>query len=311
MFKPFNFGDFMVYTLTLSPSLDYILNVDSLDFDHINRASATGLTFGGKGINVSYVLGQLGVDNIAMGFVAGDMGAKFVSLVAQAGIRSDFCILSKGETRLNVKIRSCRELDVNAPSHDLSADDLLVIKDKLKSQAQSGDFVVLSGSTPRQDIYADIMSALQGRGINFVVDTCGQALVEALKFKPFLVKPNHHELGEIVGAEIFDVQIAVDGAKKLAKMGAQNVLVSMAEKGAVLLTNGGEVFVCKNAKGTLINSTGCGDSMVAGFVAGIVQGRNFSDALRLATAAGNATAFSQNLATKDEIFSCITTDTVL
>lgn len=311
MFKPFYLGDFMVYTLTLSPSLDYILNVPSLSFDDINRASDTQITFGGKGVNVSFVLNQLGVDNVAMGFVSGDFGAKFLSLVAQAGITADFCTLSQGEMRVNVKIRSNIELDVNANNAPFSHDDLMGVVDKLKGQVKSGDFVVLSGSVPRAEIYADIMSALQGRGVNFVVDAQGDALVNTLKYRPYLIKPNHHELGEIVGKVIATTNDALDGAKILAKMGAQNVLVSMAEKGAVLLTDKGDRLTCQNAKGTLINSTGCGDSMVAGFVAGIIQGKNYSQALALATASGNATAFSQNLATKDKIFSCISNNTVL
>lgn len=301
----------MIYTVTLNPSLDYILQVDNLNFDDINRAKSADITFGGKGINVSYVLSQLGVDNVAMGFVAGGFGEKFLSLVADAGINADFCKLPQGETRVNVKIRSSSELDINANGPQIFDEDINALVDKLKNHVTSGDFVVLSGSAPKADVYSNIISQLQGRGINFVVDAQGDALANTLKFNPFLVKPNHHELEEIVGCKIDDAQSAVDGAKKLVQMGAQNVLVSMAEKGAVLLTKTDEVLTSQNAKGTLVNSTGCGDSMVAGFVAGWLKSQNYAYALALATASGNATAFSQNLASKDKIFSCISNNSVL
>lgn len=301
----------MVYTVTLNPSLDYILKVDNLTFDDINRAKSTDVTFGGKGINVSYALNQLGVDNVAMGFVSGSFGDKLLSLVADGGINADFCKLPQGETRVNVKIRSSAELDINANGPQIFDEDINALVDKLKNQVTSGDFVVLSGFAPNTDTYANIISQLKDKDVNFVVDAQGDALANTLKFSPFLVKPNHHELGEIVGCKIDDTQSAVDGAKILVQMGAQNVLVSMAEKGAVLLTKTGEVLASQNAKGTLVNSTGCGDSMVAGFIAGWLKNQNYAYALTLATACGNATAFSQNLASKDKIFSCISNNSVL
>jgi 1-phosphofructokinase len=302
----------MVYTITLNPALDYVMKVDGLRFDDINRTQQEALYYGGKGINVSVILTRLGIDNIALGFVAGFTGAELERLLKADGIACDFNYLKKGNTRINVKIKANTELDVNANGPSISEEEIEELLEKLE-EINSGDYLVLAGSIPTNlpsDIYERILGKLSGKGVNFVVDATGDLLMNVLKFKPFLVKPNHHELGDMFGVKIeSDDEKSIEFyAKKLQDLGARNVLVSRASKGAMLIDENGNSHTIGVAKGKLVNSVGCGDSMVAGFVAGYIEKSDYSYALKLGSACGNATAFSEELATKSEIYDVLSND---
>lgn len=293
----------MVYTITLNPAIDCVLFAESINFDRINRATAEHLFFGGKGINVSAVLTRLGVQNKALGFVAGFTGQMLEDMLKAENIKCDFNRLKSGNTRINVKLRCEKELDINADGPIVDKNDIELLLKKLDTVSE-GDYIVLAGSASGNlpsDIYGRILKKFEGRQINFVVDAEGDTLVSTLKHKPFLIKPNHYELGDIFGVKTDTEEKAVEYAKKLQNAGAKNVLVSMAEKGAILVDESGNKHSIGNAKGTLVNSTGCGDSMVAGFIAGYIQKRDYGYALRLASACSNATAFSNGLADKEKI----------
>lgn len=293
----------MIYTVTLNPALDYVMKVGNIRFDDINRSESEEIYYGGKGINVSVILTRLGVENKALGFVGGFTGEKLYEMLKNDGIDCDFNTLKNGYTRINVKIKAQTELDVNAQGPAISREDIALLLEKLDGIKQ-GDFLVLAGSIPNtlpDDIYERILSRLDGRGINFVVDATGDLLKNVLKYKPFLIKPNHHELGDLFGVETKTEQDIVFYAKKLQEMGARNVLVSRAKDGATLIDEQGYVTTFENVEGELVNSVGCGDSMVGGFLAGWIEKGDYSYALKLGAACGNATAFSQELATANEI----------
>ena len=293
----------MIYTVTLNPALDYVMKVGNIRFDDINRSESEEIYYGGKGINVSVILTRLGVENKALGFVGGFTGEKLYEMLKKDGIDCDFNILKNGYTRINVKIKAQTELDVNAQGPAIDEEDIALLLEKLDGINQ-GDFLVLAGSIPNtlpDDIYERILSRLDGRGINFVVDATGDLLKNVLKYKPFLIKPNHHELGDLFGVKAKSEQDIVFYAKKLQEMGARNVLVSRAKDGATLIDEQGSVTTFGNVEGELVNSVGCGDSMVGGFLAGWIEKGDYSYALKLGAACGNATAFSQELATADEI----------
>lgn len=293
----------MVYTITLNPALDYVMKVGKLRYDDINRSKSEEIYYGGKGINVSVILTRLGVHNKALGFVAGFTGRKLEQMLVDEGIDCDFNRLSNGQTRINVKIKADTELDVNASGPDISEDDIKDLMDKLDDIGE-GDYLVLAGSIPStlpNDIYERILSRLQSRGVNFIVDATGDLLKKALPYKPFLVKPNHHELGDLFGVETKTEEDIVKYARKVQEMGARNVLVSRAKDGATLIDENAKVTTFANVDGELVNSVGCGDSMVAGFVAGYINKKDYAYALKLGAACGNATAFSEELATADEI----------
>lgn len=293
----------MIYTVTLNPALDYVMKVGNIRFDDINRSESEEIYYGGKGINVSVILTRLGVENKALGFVGGFTGEKLYEMLKKDGIDCDFNILKNGYTRINVKIKAQTELDVNAQGPAIDEEDIALLLEKLDGIKQ-GDFLVLAGSIPNtlpDDIYERILSRLDGRGINFVVDATGDLLKNVLKYKPFLIKPNHHELGDLFGVEAKSEQDIVFYAKKLQEMGARNVLVSRAKDGATLIDEQGSVTTFGNVEGELVNSVGCGDSMVGGFLAGWIEKGDYSYALKLGAACGNATAFSQELATANEI----------
>ena len=293
----------MIYTVTLNPALDYVMKVGNIRFDDINRSESEEIYYGGKGINVSVILTRLGVENKALGFVGGFTGEKLYEMLKKDGIDCDFNILKNGYTRINVKIKAQTELDVNAQGPAIDEEDIALLLEKLDGIKQ-GDFLVLAGSIPNtlpDDIYERILSRLDGRGINFVVDATGDLLKNVLKYKPFLIKPNHHELGDLFGVEAKSEQDIVFYAKKLQEMGARNVLVSRAKDGATLIDEQGSVTTFENVEGELVNSVGCGDSMVGGFLAGWIEKGDYSYALKLGAACGNATAFSQELATANEI----------
>lgn len=293
----------MIYTVTLNPALDYVMKVGNIRYDDINRSESEEIYYGGKGINVSVILTRLGVENKALGFVGGFTGEKLYKMLKKDGIDCDFNILKNGYTRINVKIKAQTELDVNAQGPAIDEEDIALLLEKLDGIKQ-GDFLVLAGSIPNtlpDDIYERILSRLDGRGINFVVDATGDLLKNVLKYKPFLIKPNHHELGDLFGVEAKSEQDIVFYAKKLQEMGARNVLVSRAKDGATLIDEQKNVTTFENVEGELVNSVGCGDSMVGGFLAGWIEKGDYSYALKLGAACGNATAFSQELATADEI----------
>jgi 1-phosphofructokinase len=280
------------------------MKVDNLRYDDINRTSSDAVYYGGKGINVSVILTRLGIQNKALGFAAGFTGAELERLLQADGIDCDFNYLKTGHTRINVKIKADTELDVNANGPSISEDEINELLTKVDS-IQSGDYLVLAGSIPKNlpsDIYERILKRLSDKGVNFVVDATDDLLMNVLKYKPFLIKPNHHELGDMFGVKTETDEEIETYAKKLQELGARNVLVSRASKGAMLIDERGGVHSIGVAEGELVNSVGCGDSMVAGFVAGCIEKDDYGYALRLGSACGNATAFSEQLATKDEIY---------
>ena len=293
----------MVYTVTFNPAIDYIVHTDAMTVGNVNRAKKEEIYFGGKGINVSMVLSELGIKSKALGFVAGFTGTAIEDGVAKKGIETDFVHLDNGFSRINVKIKSGDETELNGQGptiDDKSLNELFSKLDKLSE----GDTIVLAGSIPASmpaDIYEKIMERLSEKNIKFVVDATKDLLMNVLKYKPFLIKPNNHELGEMFGVTLKTNEEITEYAQKLKDMGAQNVLVSMAGDGALLLDENGKTHICGVCKGTVKNSVGAGDSMVAGFIAGSEQG-DYEYALKLGTAAGGATAFSDGLAEKEEIF---------
>jgi len=293
----------MVYTVTLNPALDYVMKLKALRTDDINRTDGEEIYYGGKGINVSVILTQLGIPNTALGFIGGFTGRKLEEMLKNDNINCDFNYLKNGDTRINVKIKADKEIDLNACGPEITKEDMQSFLRKLDG-IKSGDYLILAGSIPNtlpDDIYEQILERVGDRNINCVVDATGDLLKNVLKYKPFLIKPNHHELGDLFSAQIKSDDDIVKYSKKLQEMGAKNVLVSMAKDGAMLTDENGCVHKIGNAKGKLINSVGCGDSMVAGFTAGYIKTADYSYALRLGSACGNATAFSEKLATREEI----------
>lgn len=293
----------MIYTVTFNPALDYIMRVDDLQSKDINRTRSEEIYYGGKGINVSVILTRLGVENKALGFVAGFSGKQIEDMLVSDGIKTDFVHLKEGYTRINVKIKCDRELDINANGPEIKREEVDALFEKLE-ELKSKDYLILAGSIPKalpDNMYEKILERLDGKGVNFVVDATGDLLKNVLKYKPFMVKPNHHELGEIFGVEITALEDIEKYAKKLQEMGAKNVLVSRGKDGAALIDEFGKVHTMGNVPGKIISSVGCGDSMVAGFVAGYAKEKDYAYALKLGSACGNATAFSSGLATKNEI----------
>ena len=293
----------MVYTVTLNPALDYVMKLKALRTDDINRTDGEEIYYGGKGINVSVILTQLGIPNTALGFLGGFTGKKLEEMLKNDNVSCDFNHLKNGDTRINVKIKADKEIDLNACGPEITKEDMQSFLRKLDG-IKSGDYLILAGSIPNtlpDDIYEQILERVGDRNINCVVDATGDLLKNVLKYKPFLIKPNHHELGDLFSVQIKSDDDIVKYSKKLQEMGAKNVLVSMAKDGAMLTDENGCVHKIGNAKGKLINSVGCGDSMVAGFTAGYIKTADYSYALRLGSACGNATAFSEKLATREEI----------
>ena len=291
----------MIYTLTLNPALDYVLAADTLCFGEINRATSAVFRFGGKGLNVSAMLARLDVPSVALGFAAGSTGKKLIELAKEAGVKCDLTELRHGETRVNVKLRSTNELDVNAPGPAISDTDLDALVAKLSALAD-GDTLVLSGSVPKTappDAYDRILASVADRRVDCVVDTSGDTLRSALAHRPFLIKPNHVELGELFGEKADAAEKIAALAARLREAGARNVLVSRAERGAMLFTESGEAYSVGVVRKELVDSACCGDAMVAGFLAGYARALDFADALRLGAACGNATAFCDGLADAD------------
>ena len=292
----------MIYTVTFNPALDYVVRAESIITGSVNRTVSEDIFFGGKGINVSQVLQQLDVKSVALGFSAGFTGKAIEDGLQAAGIETDLVHIKNGFSRINVKIKSTEETDINGQGPDIDDAALAELFAKL-DRLGDGDTLVLAGSVPAsmpEDIYEQILARLDGRGIRFVVDASGSLLTNVLKYRPFLIKPNHHELAEIFGTPVECKADAALYAAKLRESGARNVLVSMAGEGAVLVDENNEVHTCGVCKGSVRNSVGAGDSMVAGFIAGYDKGSEY--ALKLGTACGGATAFSDGLAQKDDIY---------
>ena len=293
----------MINTITLNPSLDYIVKVDDFKVGHVNRTSKEDIYPGGKGINVSIVLKNLGVKNRALGFTAGFTGEEIEKLVANHGVDNEFIRLEKGMSRINVKLKSREESEINGMGPNISKNDIEKLYEKLEA-LKAGDFVVLAGSIPNtlpDDIYETIMKDFKDKEINFVVDATKELLLNVLKYKPFLIKPNHHELGEMFNVKLNSKDEIITYAKKLQEIGARNVIISMAGDGAILIEENGEITISDTPKGTLVNSVGAGDSMVGGFLAGIAENKNIKEAFKIGVATGSASAFSEGLATRDKV----------
>ena len=293
----------MVYTVTFNPAIDYVVHIEEMTIGSVNRAKCEELYFGGKGINVSIVLNELGIKSKALGFVAGFTGAAIEDGVKEKGIETDFVHLKNGFSRINMKIKSDDETELNGRGPIIDDNALKGLFCKLDG-LKDGDTIVLAGSIPASmptDIYEKILERLSGKNIKTVVDATKDLLLNVLKYKPFLIKPNNHELGEMFGVELKTNEEIAEYAQKLKDMGARNVLVSMAGDGALLIDENGKTHICGVCNGAVKNSVGAGDSMVAGFIAGLLQG-DYEYALKLGTASGGATAFSDGLAKKDEIY---------
>ncbi len=290
----------MIYTLTTNPAIDYYLHLDTLSVGSIHRSSNETISLGGKGINVSIILKELGAESVATGFLAGFTGAALRDGLSDMGIGNDFVMLTCGYTRINVKVRSGQETDINAVGPIITSkdtDELLCKFDKLKS----GDYVVLAGNVQSclpTDFYSQIMEALSEKNIRFIIDAEKDTLTSCLKHNPFLIKPNEQEIFDIFGTRITCHEDALDFAYRLQQMGAQNVLISLGEKGAVLLDQHNIGHTMSAFKGIVKNTVGAGDSVVGGFLAGYLESKNYEYALKLGCAAGSATAFSEHLANK-------------
>lgn len=293
----------MIYTVTFNPAIDYVIQAEKIEMGKVNRLKSEKIYFGGKGINVSVVLNELGIKSKALGFVGGFTGDAIESQLKEIGIETDFVHLEHGISRINVKIKSELETELNGNGPEINEKALSELFYKLK-KIQSGDTLVLAGSIPATlppDIYEKIILSISEKEVKIIVDASKELLLTVLKYKPFLIKPNNYELGEIFDTIINTPKEVIDHAEKLKEMGAKNVLVSMAENGAILLDKNGNIHKCGVCKGKVKNSVGAGDSMVAGFIAGSLNG-DYDYALKLGTASGGATAFSDSLAKREDIF---------
>ena len=293
----------MVYTVTFNPSLDYIVSVEDFRLGLTNRTDSEVILPGGKGLNVSIVLSNLGIENTALGFVAGFTGEEIVRRVEGMGVKSDFIRLREGISRINLKLKSIDGTEINGRGPRIGREAVGELMGRLDALGE-GDVLVLAGSIPGSmpdETYGKIMERLAGRGVMTVVDATKNLLMNVLEYGPFLVKPNSHELGEIFGVELRDREEAIPYARRLRELGAVNVLVSMAGQGAVLAAGDGEVYAASAPRGKLVNGVGAGDSMVAGFLAGWMERNDYRHSFRMGIAAGSASAFSELLATGEEV----------
>ncbi|MBE5890396.1 MAG: 1-phosphofructokinase [Lachnospiraceae bacterium] len=297
----------MIYTVTFNPSLDYIIGVDQFKIGAVNRTKSEIMFPGGKGINVSLVLKNMGIDSVALGFCGGFTGKEFVRLIEEKGIITDLIEVEEGNTRINVKLKAEDETEINGQGPNIREENIQTLYKKL-DKLQRGDILVLAGSIPDvmpKSIYMDIMAYLENKEIDIVVDATKDLLVNVLPHKPFLIKPNNHELGEIYGVELKTRDEVVPYAKKMQEAGARNVLISMAGEGAVLLTEDGQVLKAEAPKGKVVNSVGAGDSMVAGFLTGYLNNKDYKEAFKFGVCTGSASAFSVELATRAEVESLL------
>lgn len=294
----------MIYTVTFNPSLDYVVHVDDFQIGIVNRTTYEEVLEGGKGINVSVVLNNLGIPNIALGFIAGFTGKQIEGSLRKRGCQTDFITMSDGISRINVKMKGLEETEINAQGPDISEQDIALLFEKM-NLLKEGDILVLAGSIPSSlpsSIYEQIMEYLQERGIRIVVDATKDLLLNVLKYHPFLIKPNNHELGEMFQVELESKKEIITYAKRLQDMGARNVLVSRASKGAILISEEGAIYESSAPKGNVVNSVGAGDSMVAGFITGYITTQDYEQAFKMGLATGSASAFSSQLATKEEVY---------
>ena len=294
----------MIYTVTLNPSLDYIVTVKDFEIGKTNRTLTESMKPGGKGLNVSMVLQNLGICSTALGFTAGFTGVEIEKMAAERGLNCDFIRTQQGLSRINIKMKDFDGTEINGQGPMIREVDVERLLEKLDGLGE-GDILILAGSLPvglEKSFYRDVLKRMSGKGVLCVVDTTGEQLLNVLENHPFLIKPNHHELGELFGVEIRSREEVVAYAKKLQEMGARNVLVSLSGEGAVLAAEDGQVYMQEAPKGTLVNAVGAGDSMVAGVLAGLLESDwDYLQAFRMALAAGSGTAFSEDFATAEEI----------
>ena len=293
----------MIYTVTFNPSLDYVIGAEKLEPGKINRTTRENIYPGGKGNNVSVVLSNLGHKSKALGFVSGFTGEALEKMLDYFGCYTDFIQLDNGFTRINVKINAGEETEINGQGPKISEEAIGKLYEKLDVLTK-GDVLVLAGSIPNtlpEDIYERIMARLDGRGIRIVVDATKDLLMNVLKYHPFLIKPNNHELGDMFGVQLETDEEIIEYAGKLKEMGARNVLISMAGDGAILLDEHGKVYQGRPPKGEVLNSVGAGDSMVAGFVTGYLNTGDYEKAFELGIATGSASAFEYWLAEKEDV----------
>ncbi|WP_010677313.1 1-phosphofructokinase [Bacillus timonensis] len=291
----------MIYTVTLNPSIDYFIELDDFKVGELNRIKQDRKSPGGKGINVSTVLKNVGIGSVALGFVGGFTGRFLIDALTKKGIKTDFVTVGD-DTRINVKLHADVETEINGAGPKITSDEREQLLGKFK-QLEEGDVLVLAGSIPSSlpsTLYQQVAEMLKNKEVRLVVDATKDLLVEVLPYKPFLIKPNHHELGEIFGVEINNAEEAVPYGKQLIEMGAEHVIVSMADKGSLLFV-GDDVYFASIPEGKLINSVGAGDSVVAGFIASYSKNQDATEAFRFGAAAGSATAYSEGLATEDKI----------
>lgn len=293
----------MIYTVTFNPCLDYIVRVKGFKTGTVNRTCFEQVLPGGKGINVSFVLKNLGIGNTALGFIAGFTGQEVQKRLLAAGCSTEFIEIESGMTRINFKLKADEETEINGQGPAIKEEHIKQLYQKL-SQLQTEDILVLAGSIPNtlpDRMYCDIMAYLSEKSLKIVVDATGELLVNVLEYQPFLIKPNNHELGEIFGKELKNKDEVLYYAKKMQEKGARNVLVSMAGEGAVFVGENGEEYKSEAPEGKVVNSVGAGDSMVAGFLSGYCKTGDFKEAFKTGIASGSASAFSEFLATQEEV----------
>ena len=293
----------MIYTITFNPALDYISQVENFEIGKINRTQTEKILPGGKGLNVSIVLKNLGIESTALGFVAGFTGEELKTDIEQRGIKTDFVKVEKGLTRINVKISSKEETALNGNGPEITSEDIKQLLEKIDN-IKSDDTVILAGNIPKcinNNIYEIICKKLEQNKVRFIVDATKELLMNVLKYKPFLIKPNKEELEETFKEKIETKEEIIEHARKLQKMGAQNVLISLGGEGAILVTTENQEYFVKAPKGKVLNTVGAGDSMVAGFIAGYEKSGDYEYAFKMGAATGSASAFSMNLATAEEV----------
>lgn len=293
----------MIYTVTFNPSLDYIVSVKDFRPGMTNRTSSELMFAGGKGINVSIVLGNLGIKSTALGFIAGFTGDEIVRRLHNGGINSEFIKINDGISRINIKLKSIDGTEINGQGPHIDSSHIEQLMNRLR-RLESGDVLVLAGSIPAgisDNIYKDIMDMLKDKGVQIVVDATSRLLTNVLEYNPFFIKPNQHELGDIFNVTLNTQEEVIPYALELKKMGAVNVCVSMGGKGAILVADDGNVYKAKAPDGILKNSVGAGDSLVAGFLSGWIEKKDYEYAFRKGVATGSASAFSERLATNGEV----------
>lgn len=303
----------VIYTVTFNPSLDYIVSVKDFRPGMTNRTSSELMLAGGKGINVSIVLGNLGIKSTALGFIAGFTGDEIVRRLHNSGINSEFIKINDGISRINIKLKSIDGTEINGQGPHIDSSHIEQLMNRLR-RLESGDVLVLAGSIPAgisDNIYKDIMDMLKDKGVQIVVDATSRLLTNVLEYNPFFIKPNQHELGDIFNVTLNTQEEVIPYALELKKMGAVNVCVSMGGKGAILVADDGNVYKAKAPDGILKNSVGAGDSLVAGFLSGWIEKKDYEYAFRKGVATGSASAFSERLATNGEVNSLIGKVTII